>query len=236
MKLIDKERYRRECLEAQRRVRVIEEEGRALTAEEERRKQAIEEEMGRLKALWSQRPPRFREVAYYVFWACQIYSDVYTRASEILIDCPSSTNWDFCDKLLGDGDGLKDEGWLANRDLLRKMVEKYESKSDPFKYLAKNRNQERKKVLDAEIRYVCSEKTGSMKRIADKLEEMYEKGDIILTDNKGEPIVEPKDLREELERMGMPKQDVDGYKRGNFDKYMKGLPLIRHPKKAHKKV
>lgn len=241
MKIIDKDRYRRECLEAQRRVRVIEEEGRALTAEEERRKQAIEEEMGRLKASWSQRPPRFREVAYYVFWACQIYSDVYTRASEILIDCPSSTNWDFCDKLLGDGDGLKDEGWLANRDVLRKMVEKYESKSDPFKYLAKDRNPERKKELDKEIRDVCE--NGSMKSIADKLEEMSgvkeiqgkKRGDIILTDSNGEPIVEPKDLREELERMGMPNKDAKGYGRKNFDKYMKGLPLLRYPNKAHKK-
>lgn len=227
MKIIDKDLYRRECLEAQRRVRVIEEEGRALTAEEERRKQAIEEEMGRLKASWSQRPPRFREVAYYVFWACQIYSDVYTQVSEILIEDPSSTYWDFCDKLLGEGH-LNDKGWLANRDHLRKMVEKYEPKSEPFKYLAKNRNPGRKKELDKEIRDVCENE--SMKRIADKLKEMSKKGDIILTD------VEPKDLREELERMGMPNKDEDGYGRGNFDKYMKGLPLLRYPNKAHKKV
>lgn len=229
MKIIDKDRYRRECLEAQRRVRVIEEEGRALTAEEERRKQAIEEEMGRLEASWSQRPPRFREVAYYVFWACQIYSDVYTQAREVLIKNPWSAYWDFCDKLLGEGH-LNDKDWLANRDELREFVEEQE----PFKYLAGNRNLERKKALSDEIRQVCSEKTGSMKRIADKLEEMYKKGDIILTD-KGEPKVEPKDLREELERMGMPNQNEKGYGRGNFDKYMKGLPLIRYPKKAHKK-
>lgn len=225
MKIIDKDYYRRECLEAQRRVRVIEEEGRALTAEEERRKQAIEEEMGRLKASWSQRPPRFREVAYYVFWACQIYSDVYTRAKERLMKYPWSTTWDDFDWLLGE-DGTKDKDWLANRDELREMVKEHE----PFKYLAEKRNLDRKKALSDEIRHVCDKKTGSMKRIADKLKEMSEKGDIIL---KG---VEPKDLREELERMGMPNQDEDGYGRKNFDKYMKGLPLVRYPNKAHKKV